>query len=411
MKKLHAVVGLGILLLVGCVAPTGEVGEVGGEPESVGQTGQAVVASSYEYPTAAAFVVVENLGQDRCSGTLLGPSWLITTKSCTGRRGLLPNPNLPARAADLKIATPTSLGLPPNATVSYTSTVGAEIYWHPTVDLALIRTAAPIALETPNFVRNFYRGPTSDYQNYRVTCHGFHSRSVVDRYAELRFGSFVVANVQGGGHRLTNGLGLSVSGGNASLENADRGGACLTSDGQIVSLITQPVGAAAANVETFREWTLDMMHLAENRRLRLPTRFQNASVADCIDLPSGASQEGGAVNHFPCHAGLNQQFYREPAGSGSFRLVSVVTGKCLDVPSLAAGGTVVQTSCDPRRAGQVVDLAPSGTGAILRLRNSFLGMGCIEITPGATQLRLGSCDLQLQSLRQRWSMWTPPPIF
>lgn len=74
--------------------------------------------------------------------------------------------------------------------------------------MALVRTAVPIALETPSFVRHFYRGLANDYRNYRVTCHGFHTQGVTNRCADLRLATFVVGNVQNGTHQLTSGLGL-----------------------------------------------------------------------------------------------------------------------------------------------------------------------------------------------------------
>lgn len=59
----------------------------------------------------------------------------------------------------------------------------------------------------------------------------------------------------------------------------------------------------------------------------------------CLDVEAGSLQDGGNIQQWSCHAGLNQKFRLERHGSG-YRLRSLASGKCVDVQGAGQGNGV-----------------------------------------------------------------------
>lgn len=67
----------------------------------------------------------------------------------------------------------------------------------------------------------------------------------------------------------------------------------------------------------------------------------------CLDVESGAKQDGGKLIQWPCSGQANQRFGLKADGAGAYSLVGAQAGKCLDVANASsqAGQQLIQWSC------------------------------------------------------------------
>ena len=67
----------------------------------------------------------------------------------------------------------------------------------------------------------------------------------------------------------------------------------------------------------------------------------------CLDVESGAKQDGGKLIQWPCSGQANQRFGLKADGAGSYSLMGAQVGKCLDVANASsqAGQQLIQWSC------------------------------------------------------------------
>jgi len=69
----------------------------------------------------------------------------------------------------------------------------------------------------------------------------------------------------------------------------------------------------------------------------------NTANGKCLDVNTGARDDGVAILVYDCHRQANQQWRIRRSGDGQVELISVGTEKCIDVPSQAGGpGTQLQ---------------------------------------------------------------------
>ncbi len=69
----------------------------------------------------------------------------------------------------------------------------------------------------------------------------------------------------------------------------------------------------------------------------------------CVDIYGASTADNAAVIQYACHSGTNQQFRLAPAGTNTFTVVSVGSGKC--VAAAAAGAGLVQLPCTTAASG------------------------------------------------------------
>ncbi|MFD0569437.1 RICIN domain-containing protein [Kitasatospora gansuensis] len=76
----------------------------------------------------------------------------------------------------------------------------------------------------------------------------------------------------------------------------------------------------------------------------------------CLEVPSAKiGTEGAPIQQWGCgSAAANQKWRLEPAGTDLYRLVSVASGKCLDVPGASTADDVqlIQWTCSATAANQ-----------------------------------------------------------
>ncbi|MFF7994318.1 RICIN domain-containing protein [Kitasatospora xanthocidica] len=84
----------------------------------------------------------------------------------------------------------------------------------------------------------------------------------------------------------------------------------------------------------------------------------------CLDVPGDkTATEGAPLQQWACWSGAGNQKWRlEAAGSDSYRLVSVASGKCLDVPGASTADNVqlIQWTCNSAAANQKWRFAQAG---------------------------------------------------
>ena len=110
----------------------------------------------------------------------------------------------------------------------------------------------------------------------------------------------------------------------------------------------------------------------------------------CLDVFGGASATGDGVQvvQWTCNGGTNQQWRLQDAGGGYVQLVARHSGKCLDVLDAATtdGAQLVQWTCGTgtnqqwrRTAGDVTARSPP----VWRRRVGFAPRPCVFVCPGA----------------------------
>ncbi|MFF1610011.1 family 43 glycosylhydrolase [Amycolatopsis sp. NPDC058278] len=96
---------------------------------------------------------------------------------------------------------------------------------------------------------------------------------------------------------------------------------------------------------------------AANQRFTF-TPYQNSAdvytiatmtAGSCVDVFGASTADNATVIQYACHSGTNQQFRLQPAGTNTFTVVSVGSGKC--VAPAASGTGLVQLPCTTAASG------------------------------------------------------------
>jgi hypothetical protein len=76
-------------------------------------------------------------------------------------------------------------------------------------------------------------------------------------------------------------------------------------------------------------------------------RVRGENMLFCLDVPGGNPGDGVKIQLFTCNGGANQQWLIQPVGSGAYRLVSLSSGKCLEVANASSSNNVdiQQSTC------------------------------------------------------------------
>jgi hypothetical protein len=108
----------------------------------------------------------------------------------------------------------------------------------------------------------------------------------------------------------------------------------------------------------------------------------NEFSAKCLDVAGGSLNDGGNVQQFACHGGINQQWDMKSLGGTSYQLVNKNSGKCLDVAggSMNDGGNVQQFACHtgPNQRWTMTPLA----GGYSQFVNQNSGK-CLDVAGGS----------------------------
>lgn len=111
-------------------------------------------------------------------------------------------------------------------------------------------------------------------------------------------------------------------------------------------------------------------------------RLVNRNSGKVLDVYGGSTADGATVVQWPWKGGANQQWRMTQNSDGSFRLVSLGSGKALTSPNANQGTALVQTT-DTNGANQRWKLVPATTSGYHRLVNVGNGL-CADVEGGST---------------------------
>ncbi|MFJ7214997.1 RICIN domain-containing protein [Amycolatopsis sp. NPDC098790] len=83
------------------------------------------------------------------------------------------------------------------------------------------------------------------------------------------------------------------------------------------------------------------------------------TAGSCVDISGASTSDNAAVIQYACHSGTNQQFRLQPAGTNTFTVVAVSSGKCI-TPS---GSVLVQLPCSAASAWRLPGYTPGPSDA------------------------------------------------
>ncbi len=115
----------------------------------------------------------------------------------------------------------------------------------------------------------------------------------------------------------------------------------------------------------------------------------SVSSAKRADVRAGSTTDGAAVIQYAATTGANQQWRLTDAGSGTFTLAAVHSGKCLDVPGdkvTTEGAPIQQWACRSGASNQKWRLEAAGSDSYRLV--SVAGGKCLDV-PGAAGSRCG----------------------
>ena len=132
----------------------------------------------------------------------------------------------------------------------------------------------------------------------------------------------------------------------------------------------------------------------------------------CLDVYNWGKEDGEMIYQSECHGGDNQRWQIDLLENGAYQIKARHSGKCLDLPEAGAveNQTLVQSSCDGRES-QVWNLQPvpltleSNNPPLLEgvfTLTSLYSQQCLEVPGGLSediQLTRGACDGEL------WQQW------
>ena len=319
-------------------------------------------------PSAALGTMPEQLGAVRvesptgaCTGTFLSNHWVITAKRCF---------------QNMEVTQPWTVTL----TMGTQSGVAAELALHPTLDVALVRVAAPFTVAglASGFERRLYPAWRTELNGQSVLCYGFGRVSLSSigtafRTAQLTvdpatgiFGTVVLGNAAGQVPYL-----------------GDWGGGCLVqrpSGERVLIGVTSgnlygTSSAILVSADAIRTWVT-----ATRARYQLVAKHSGR----CLDLLDYSTANDARFVQYDCYGGANQTLRVFQIDGNDVELrPSHVSHKCLEPEgwSTARGTRAVQFACDGSTA-QRWELWHRGDGW-LSLRNRATGQ-CLDVASAST---------------------------
>jgi hypothetical protein len=248
-----------------------------------------------------------------CTGTLVAPTWVLTSANCPGA------------------ASDTSVFLE-----STQSSSVLEVVAHPSLPLALLLLSTPMTTANRTFFPEI--APARPANASIVNCFGYGQTNTLN---SAPFG------VIGNGNNY-----MVDSGANVVEWPGDEGGPCMDNSvgsngvlrivGVITSAWTKPAGVtsgtgvtgngAAGEPETdsVGQWIADMIHLDGLKWGHYSYSIINKHSTKAFDVANGSLLPNSAVNQYHLNGGLNQNWYFEYTNYPFMRMVNARSGKCLD---------------------------------------------------------------------------------
>lgn len=153
----------------------------------------------------------------------------------------------------------------------------------------------------------------------------------------------------------------------------DSGGPIFRFANDVLELVgTLRSGGTYASMPYYRAWMLNALNGAPGAGGMLNFEHSNK----CVDVPSGLTTTGLALQQMPCTGGNNQRFVHLATryGSGVRRFRNASSSLCIDL----AGSVVVQRPCDETRASQLWELYNNEYTNRTQLRNKANGQ-CLDV--------------------------------
>ena len=352
-QRLSRILALALLApLAACAAPTESDDARDGDPSAPSSQAQPLIGFQAVGDQHASLVFVTRTGSTAIkTGTLIDSTTVLIASSA-----------VPLTTAPSQVTLTFGSSTGPSATA-------IDIVRHPTLDVALVKLAAPFAngramgLDTRS---------TSSLVGKVVRCVGFNA----DRHVV-----FVNMNVTGqNGSELTMEPTFASQQALKQIENSDGGVPCF--DGETNTVVgianrttgTNPMIHTQIAAAAFAGWLPGAQNLFGVRAQRLIRPFSlsylrapnDPNSRTCLDLTGGATSSGTAVNQWPCHYGQNQSFYFDFRTSSSHpALVSAASGLCIDIPGPTSNAIGLQQYACHGRANQGWEMflpTPQGGG-------------------------------------------------
>ncbi|WP_020120324.1 RICIN domain-containing protein [Streptomyces canus] len=112
-------------------------------------------------------------------------------------------------------------------------------------------------------------------------------------------------------------------------------------------------------------------------------KLVNRTSGKVLDVKDASTSDGAYAIQYPWTGGPSQQWKLLPNADGSYRLVSVKSGKVLESPGSSAQGAILDQGTDDGGGNQWWKLAPSKTSGYYRLVNVHNGW-CADVKDAST---------------------------
>jgi hypothetical protein len=344
-----------------------------GLPEDDASTGQPILNGAPGSATTTGVVLVQRPG-GLCSATLLTNNWAVSAAHCF---------------------TAAEVSDPSRVTVSLGAVTqrGAEVLLHPTLDVAMVRLAAPHTMNgsTRGWEANFFAGPLV---GRTVRCMGYGRNTYTDGSGTLRQADVrVVMSTQSPDPNLF----TVVPNGSGQVPwLGDSGGPCFVTMPGGIQLVAgvlstawhnsttqQVLEANYVSAHTFRAWAAELLTTKE-----LVLRHSRLCVEARNWLPGN-----GPIQQHACDGGADQRWRFEPAGATvageSYRLRDTATGRCLTVPNgqVADGVALMYFPCSTTAMNQRFVLRDMGGG--FRQLINVQSARCLDVPSNSTTVGVG----------------------
>ena len=300
-------------LLVPMAMSCGGVGEDAVSTEGTTASRRAAIVNGTPSDQAEALGIVRiDIGSGLCTGTVIDNQWVVSAAHCFDSD--------PRKSATISMGAQL--------------TSAAEIFIHPNLDVALIRTADPLTVggQRTGFVRRLLHelpgGAIPNFSN--VQCYGYGRSTFSGGSGTLRS-----ATLQAFRYPYFDGpevLRVAKNSAGQIPWEGDSGGTCFYQRAFNQEMIGVASGVLATGTtlnqaeyvtpHAFRSWVGEIM---------IEHELIASHTVRCLDVWGGSRAGGAIVQQYGCHGGANQRWRFEPRGGGQYLIRAVHSGHCLDV--------------------------------------------------------------------------------